>query len=455
LYGEPIIRDRVAKLASKFGRRLNICTIGFAEHGEDFSVLQSMANVTNEYDSIGTFQAPSLSGESLGLAISSITSSLTATKIELFADSVSSKRTVRDVSREARSSLDDTRVSNDWLVYQGHQVRRFKWSSDEDTWVEAGAITTGAIGVAMRRTIFGEGAERMVRKFREVGSNGQFLGPKMVAKESRFIEDLRSDDLIQFHKVFCKTQCKAQGLADAFNDRVSKLPGAGAMAPRIEFLECGVFLVSDARQGNVGILVEKMLDPTKYKKWNSNCGHVEDQTPDRCPVQAPQTAAFRLPGLGVATLPPLGTVGESDEEAETDSDGLEENHTAVQAGEPGPGRLQFNAGDVPQAFSHFTYRQTRRKMMVCDLQGTLRPESDGAPAIFELTDPVIHYRSSTGCTSVFGRTDRGAKGIHDFFKTHRCSELCRALNRVWLASESGGADGGSSESALVPRTAAK
>jgi hypothetical protein len=69
-------------------------------------------------------------------------------------------------------------------------VRRYKWSPDGGrrggAWVEAPAITPGAVGVAMRRAVFGEGAERMVGKFREFGSGGVFMGPKMVAKESRW-----------------------------------------------------------------------------------------------------------------------------------------------------------------------------------------------------------------------------------------------------------------------------
>ena len=68
--------------------------------------------------------------------------------------------------------------------------------------------------------------------------------------------------------------------------------------------------------------------------------------------------------------------------------------------------------------------------MVCDLQGVYSP-NEGRP-VFEFTDPVIHYRSQTGRKNVFGRTDRGAQGVHDFFTTHTCTELCRMLNRKWL-----------------------
>ena len=47
------------------------------------------------------------------------------------------------------------------------------------------------VGVAMRNKIFGEGAERMVRMFRQYNAEGVFVGPAMVAKESRFIEERR------------------------------------------------------------------------------------------------------------------------------------------------------------------------------------------------------------------------------------------------------------------------
>ncbi len=47
--------------------------------------------------------------------------------------------------------------------------------------------------------------------------------------------------------------------------------------------------------------------------------------------------------------------------------------------------------------------------------------------MFELTDPVIHYKSTKGRRGVYGRTDRGEKGISDFFRTHQCNELCRML----------------------------
>ena len=97
--------------------------------------------------------------------------------------------------------------------------------------------------------------------------------------------------------------------------------------------------------------------------------------------------------------------------------------------------------------------------MVVDLQGVLKINNDGTKC-YELTDPVIHKRRKKSKNKLrkytFGRTvslsihisilalwfhyssykvsnfnrsekDRGDKGMKAFFKTHKCSELCRLL----------------------------
>ena len=78
-------------------------------------------------------------------------------------------------------------------------------------------------------------------------------------------------------------------------------------------------------------------------------------------------------------------------------------------------------------------------MLVCDLQGVLN--ENVTPLEFELTDPVIHYRSHNGRKKVFGRTDHGIKGMENFFETHICGQTCVLLGlrkyvtkrRVWSA----------------------
>ena len=52
-------------------------------------------------------------------------------------------------------------------------------------------------------------------------------------------------------------------------------------------------------------------------------------------------------------------------------------------------------------------------------------------AMFRLTDPVIHYRSTKDSTKkgVFGRTDKGAEGIQNFFRTHECNCICELVTK--------------------------
>ena len=190
---QDLMGRRIGALASSFGRRLTVATVGFGRPGEDFCVLETMASVAREYGSNGTFQSASLTADSLGKAFSSLTSSLTDTKAELTALKGAGRRTVRNVQREVRDLVDGPWVTESWSWYQRH-VRRVVWSAAEG-WAPRGFMTGVARGVAMRKCVFGEGAERMVRKFREVGAGGWFVGPELVAKESRFIEDLNDEDL--------------------------------------------------------------------------------------------------------------------------------------------------------------------------------------------------------------------------------------------------------------------
>lgn len=83
--------------------------------------------------------------------------------------------------------------------------------------------------------------------------------------------------------------------------------------------------------------------------------------------------------------------------------------------------------DVPQAFSHYTHFFTRRERLVCDLQGELVLSAEGLR--FECTDPCIHNRKTDNrshhCKT--HRTDKGSKGINQFFQTHHCNALCEIL----------------------------
>ena len=171
-----------------------------------------------------------------------------------------------------------------------------------------------------------------------------------------------------------------------------------------------------------GVLVEKMLNPRRYQKWNNNAGFVHGQ------LEAAQ--------------PALDQIEEEDEDEQMndddDDDAMADGPSMANDGVENS--IVIMPKDVPQAFSHFTYLRTNRKMLVCDLQGVFDDTSE-PPPVFELTDPVIHYASNKGRKNVYGRTDKGRKGIHEFFKTQRCNELCALLKlsrKHWTTSKQEG-----------------
>ena len=209
--------------------------------------------------------------------------------------------------------------------------------------------------------------------------------------------------------------------------------------PRIKFLDCHVYVLYDNLLGRTGVLVEKMLDTRKlkWKKWNSNNGYVDGLT--GVPDAVPDMPDEDTPIEGVFASLDLGAIAEEDEEEEEESESDEElleedtrDLTRTTASDRRVG-VKFTVADIPQTFSCFACSQSGRRYLVCDLQGVL-DESSETPC-FELTDPVIHYRSVSGWKNVFGRTDRGQKGIDSFYKTHECSDLCEALEKTWLETK--------------------
>jgi hypothetical protein len=67
-----------------------------------------------------------------------------------------------------------------------------------------------------------------------------------------------------------------------------------------------------------------------------------------------------------------------------------------------------------QTFSHFTYKETNGELVVCDFQGIFEDQT------YILTDSIIHSRLYN-----HGRFDEGDYGISEFFKHHKCSQLCK------------------------------
>lgn len=99
--------------------------------------------------------------------------------------------------------------------------------------------------------------------------------------------------------------------------------------------------------------------------------------------------------------------------------------------------ISVTRNEVAQTFSHFSYHWTRKKMVICDLQGVF----DKAQNKFCFTDPVIHYNNSRtedqpGRSGRYGRTDMGQRGIDSFHKSHKCNRLCELVCNGFLDATS-------------------
>ena len=402
-------------IGERFGKRLSFGMAGFGSPGEDFRVLKMMALRLKSEGCIGHFVEHDLRKiDSLSSSLVSMTSSLMNTSIILTKLRNGEKREERSVNfskfQPIRGSPDST-----WEIrtIAKHDVSCNELVRDTTgcfTWKKRSLLHPDATGIAYKTDPFAKGAERLVYQFSELDVNGQFIGSPLVAKDSKFYNEFDRQDLNYFHYKFCKTQKIASKLAQNFNKRLDMCKQVGSMVPRISFLQCFIYVFFD---GDVeyAYLVEKQLDHLQYTKWNNNTGGVRGQTKGLLCIEeeSEETITENIPD------------GDSEDEEENDIDCHRNLDTTFKSVDTSTDILDT---EVPQAFTHFTHKWTKRSKMVCDLQGVLNPKH---PAVFELTDPAIHYDSPSRRSNVFGQTDRGQKGMSEFFKTHECNNLCKAL----------------------------
>ena len=306
-----------------------------------------------------------------------------------------------------------------------------------------------SFGVAYKKHAFGEGAERLVFKFRFIDSNGDFVGPNMVAKESRYVEHVEErlgtaeqQNYLQshrqhYHRRFMRTQATAQRFAELFNKALEKLQrdvpeGSTNLShlknyPRISFLSPMIVeLVEMTENGEMkerNILVELFLQG-KYQKYNTNAGRVMNH--DLVLLES-DNAGFGKSNInfllgrkvvGVANSNPaakaiggnnrdgllLGAIAEDEEEASSSEDEGNEDTNDYHShldnfivenadfAEPVHSFAAIPDSAFPQAFSHFSYVRSGGELMIVDLQGTLQENRDGGYKKFVLTDPAIHTR---------------------------------------------------------------
>ncbi|CAN0096797.1 unnamed protein product [Ectocarpus fasciculatus] len=456
---ETII-GRVSALAEVFGEQLSVVTLGFAGPEQDFTVLENMAEAARDGGAQGKFHRPELSSRGLGTAIADSVSSLTATRLRLttLAGGNSQRRELRQVEREAPGSHwgrapTTAQTGDGWVVYsssvEGYEFSLEAMKYSGIPWVPVDLFSDKANGIAIRSKALGEGAERLVFGLQEVDlRSGELVGPRMVAKESRHVGEQHQK--IKFHHSFAWTQQEAQRMAETFNRRVRFMlhvvfgDDCKHRVWDISFLPCSVYTFLE---GGVtrSVLVEKLL-VGRYTKFNGNNGYVHGRGgADPAGASAAEPAADLMRARADEMM---GVVNEEDEEDsdsdggvpvggggdDDDDDGTPVDALAGEKSEGGPTTFDPEPESYVQAFSHFSYRKSRRKMLVCDLQGVQSTSSvqEDRAGVFELTDPVIHYRSTSGRRQVYGRTDLGKKGMHKFFETHQCNDVCRLLG---LASQ--------------------
>jgi hypothetical protein len=387
---------RVQLLGDLFGRdRMCIHTVAFGDPGEDYGVLERMAGALPR----SSFQKLGLAAASLKTAFTSLSTSLATLRTDGAGAPPMTRRAVRQEAAPASPEAGVRRSERimreaGWHTYTGYDIvykRRFDHARQRFVDVP---LAAGASGVAVFSHKFAEGVERYAFRCTEISGPGYAaaaVGEWLVAKETLFVEQLQH---ASFHERMAKVQAQAEALAARFNERVR-----GAPAWHVRFVECCIYEVLDASYdgGMAWILAEAELEGA-FTKWNNNNGAVRSSRASRAPQ--PQRAAAGL-----------GAIHEDDEEGdgedEEDEDGAEDD--------------AVRDADIPQCFSHFTWSVTDGDILVCDLQGVWNA-LDG----FTLTDPAMH-RSPRGGRARKGATDKGQDGIDNFFKTHKCSALCRRL----------------------------
>jgi hypothetical protein len=393
--------ERIRKIGDVFGRdKVILRTLAFGPAKENFELLEDMAAALPR----GEFSRLGLNATNLKTAFSSLSSSMTELRTEGGSRTLTRRDKFVNKDQKIDLSSDVVRGRDGWWIYSFESlVGKFEFksrvinpltgSSSRGEMVPC-PLTTNATGLAFFEQPFAEGAERFVYRCTEIEVPkdktfewyyqalqpyeknlmlAERRGLRLVAKEAKDVENLHLGRA--FHETFARVQHDAAMAALQFNQRMPvRRPEFN-----ISFLPTSLYHCLDVnyKDNAAWVLVEQELDG-KFTKWNNNAGAIR------------------------TSMPGLDALLEEDEDEDED--------------EP------IDVNDVPQAFSHFSYEASRGKQLVCDLQGVWNP-ADG----FMLTDPVVHYMSSSGRKHKNGATDKGFEGMKRFFQTHKCGPLCAKM----------------------------
>ena len=156
---ETMMRNQISKLSRQYGKRLTIGTIGFADESKNFSVLKGMADEANTFSKGMYLHARA----DLGLAITSLVTSLTSTMTEI-TSADGKQRTVREVTREKPEESDDSSWKFDDLWWYD-EVNRVRYENHANgtkngdwKWIQTEFEDPRTNGLVVRKSILGEGA---------------------------------------------------------------------------------------------------------------------------------------------------------------------------------------------------------------------------------------------------------------------------------------------------------
>lgn len=452
--------DQISSIAKRYEDQISICLVGFGSELTDFSTLEKMAEAANkdvELVSPATFVYCEKLARSIGTAVTSLVQSTTLTRTVLMTGERRSKHNTRtDIESETAQKINQWKWYPivDHVVYdprtsEWKNFRRFPPGSvTKNNIVDADKIFSSGklpLLLAMNKYHCGTGAERVAYRcnLSFQPSVDSFALGTMVAKET-----IRSDRIQEhrdFHKTFCETQSLSAHIAAEFNQRVRSVPGFCARStPKVSFLKCSVLLLADDvwPGGQRGVLVEKCLDLDRFewRKWNNNTGKVDGAAFHR-PMDVDKELALINKAALTQAQEDIFAIEEGSEDDSSDDEDDGDYEDANIEDDDGVGLIDTtndqateSPSEILQAFSHFSYLFTNRKLLVCDLQGILN--TDVTPPLFELSDPAVHYRSTKNRSCVMGRTDIGEKGIQLFFDSHKCNKYCKFLelsgkNKRW------------------------
>jgi hypothetical protein len=382
-----------------------------------------------------------------------------STTISDFTSTIASSRLESKVAHAQKRELRPVNLSLDATTRrQTYRKCTLYFAPDMEDLIEGGfepeLDNLGTADLEIAEAAFKCGGERNVfnMMFCSSARKGKLTGiadGAWVVKEDKY--KARSDaEEVDFHRQSLVTQTVAEHFSDAFNHAILHLGLSGV--PKVAFMQtcyvetdgppipaqstAGLRPASAEQQQSLAkkrcLFAEKHICGP-FRKWNSNNGHVVVVRPQ--PSDASGSAASSS-AAGIGGGAPRKRVNFQvvrEEQPVDDAAQEDPSHEVIR---------DVPLDDVAQAFSHWTHEQSRQSMkfkgpdgtradlLVCDIQGTFSEPGTpdgGEHGTFKLIDPVVH---SVGLSErcFFGATDRGQRGIKDFFASHKCNRVCELLH---------------------------